>query len=401
MDVLAIRPVVAGGRELDRALAVLHVDDVLNAPLPVRPLAHNHRPTMILQRRRDNLAGRRTETVDQHRDREVPQRPLASSHRGPLDGVPPLGRDNLPFLNEQVGNLNSDIQQPAGIEPQVQHQPLQSLFMQLLDSFLQLAERVPAEAGQPDVANLLRLVQPEVPAAIGLVGVSQDCRDLNHRAGNGQLLDLVGSHPLQREVHLFAGRTPHFLHGVGHLHLLDRLAVDFENHITRANARLEGGSPGERRGDHQFPLGATGRDEPDLDADAAKFLLDLVAERAEIFGADVIRERVEFLHHPLDRRLNQPASINLLHVVLIDLLEGVGQHSHEFEVLFFGGTFDHLGGRGGVGGRGGLLGPGQRGEQTKLADHQPRQITPRHDHAPAVEEQTGQVLPAQGVRTGE
>jgi hypothetical protein len=75
----------------------------------------------------------------------------------------------------------------------------------------------------------------------------------------------------------------------------------------------------------------------DVDADAAELGFHRLVEFLEIFGADVVGIGIELFEHPLHRRLDELLAIDVLHVVAVDLLEGVDEHLHQLVVLFGGG----------------------------------------------------------------
>src|SRR5262249_44942159 len=66
MDVLARRAIVARHGQLQHAVAVVQLEDVLDRSLAIRTLADHRRPVMVLQRRRDDLRGRSRVLVNQH-----------------------------------------------------------------------------------------------------------------------------------------------------------------------------------------------------------------------------------------------------------------------------------------------------------------------------------------------
>ena len=73
VDVLAARPPVALRRQL-QGRVVFHRIDVLHAALAEAALADDHRPAVVLQRGRDDLAGAGAVLVDQDGDRMLGRR---------------------------------------------------------------------------------------------------------------------------------------------------------------------------------------------------------------------------------------------------------------------------------------------------------------------------------------
>ena len=88
--------------------------------------------------------------------------------------------------------------------------------------------------------------------------------------------------------------------------------------------------PGNGDIDHQ-PMGPLVR--VDLNADAAKFLIDRLAELGHFFRADVARVGIELRHHAFDGGLQQFATVDVLDVVPLHLLEGVDEHLHQRVVI--------------------------------------------------------------------
>ena len=76
VDVLPVGPAIAGRGQLQRAVAAFQLDHVLDAALAPRAFADDHRPFVVLETRRHDLAGAGAVAVDQHRHREAHEGPL-------------------------------------------------------------------------------------------------------------------------------------------------------------------------------------------------------------------------------------------------------------------------------------------------------------------------------------
>ena len=74
-------------------------------------------------------------------------------------------------------------EQAARIVAQVEDQAFAAFVLELLEGFLQLIGRVLVEPGDADVADLLVLVDQEVPLIVGLAAVADDAGDIDDRAG--------------------------------------------------------------------------------------------------------------------------------------------------------------------------------------------------------------------------
>jgi hypothetical protein len=132
----------------------------------------------------------------------------------------------------------------------------------------------------------------------------------------------------QRLLQRLAGRPLGFA-GYHCDHRAERASHD---RVARANPGFIGRGSRQRRRDGEPPgLGV----DRHLNANAAEFLLDLHIKLRQVVGTDVIRVRVELVHHAPQRRLDQLPPIDVLDVVTFDLLERVGEHPHQFEILVF------------------------------------------------------------------
>ena len=124
VDVLARGAVVAGDGQLEDAVAVLELEDVLDRPLAVGPLADDRGPVVVLEAGRDDLGGRGRVLVDQDDHREVFVGPVLLGLVGLGDGVAPSVLTILPVVQEQVGDLDRRAEQAAGVVAEVEDQAL-------------------------------------------------------------------------------------------------------------------------------------------------------------------------------------------------------------------------------------------------------------------------------------
>ena len=131
VDVLAAGAKVAGGGELQGAVAVLQFDHVLHASLAPGALADDDRPLVVLQAGGHDLAGTGAVAVDQHDHGKALEGAFLVGVPDALGAVAALGADDPAFGNEQVADFDGRTEQPARIEPQVQDQPAQLLRLQL------------------------------------------------------------------------------------------------------------------------------------------------------------------------------------------------------------------------------------------------------------------------------
>ena len=145
VNVLAAGPPIAGGGQLEGALAAFHFDDVLHAALAVAALADNDGPLMILQCGRHDFAGAGAVFVNQNGHGVI----LGRDQKGALAvGVisfflffPPSGGHNPALGEKQPAHFHGRSQQAAGVGAQIQYQTPQTLLFQLDQSLAQLLGR--------------------------------------------------------------------------------------------------------------------------------------------------------------------------------------------------------------------------------------------------------------------
>src|SRR5262249_21618372 len=109
VDVLAARPPVAGGGELQRGTAAFQFDNVLDAALAVTALPDDDRAQVVLQGRGDDLAGAGAVAVQQDADGIACPAGKRSGLLGVVDlflAVAALGaNDTFALGQEQVADL--------------------------------------------------------------------------------------------------------------------------------------------------------------------------------------------------------------------------------------------------------------------------------------------------------
>ena len=320
VNVLSRRPLIGGDGQLEDAVAVLQVDDVLDRPLAIAALADDRGAVVVLETGRDDLGGRGRVLIDQDDHREAVEGPFLLSLVGLGDGVPPLRAHDQSVLDEQVGDFHGRAEEPARVVAEVENQGLHPLALELVEGFFQLLGRVLDEAADSDVADLAVLVEHEVPLVVGLAAVAEDARNINDRAVHRECLGLFLTLVKDRELDGSAGTAGEDLDGLVGVHPFGRLSVDLHDEIARENARLVSRGPDHRRDDLEpVQLGV----HADLNADAAETSLDLPLELPPLARVDERRVRVEVLEHPLQRALEQLAAIDGPNVVGLHLLDGV------------------------------------------------------------------------------
>ena len=92
-------------------------------------------------------------------------------------GVPPLGAHDLALIQKHVRDLDGRREQAARVVAQVENQGFPAVVLELLESFPQLIGGVLVEARHADVADLLVLVDQEVPLIVGFAAVADHARE--------------------------------------------------------------------------------------------------------------------------------------------------------------------------------------------------------------------------------
>src|SRR5688572_28958600 len=154
---------------------------------------------------------------------------------------------------------------------------------------------MPRKGRNPDVADLFLFVEEETPGIIRLAMVADYGVKANQFAG--YFLAVRGAVVQVENAQLDGGAQLPLdpLDRLLHRDPLDRLAVDFGDLVTPANAGPIGRCAIKGCRDHELAgLCRNG------DADAAKFILDAALELLQIRRRDVTAVRIELREHPLD-----------------------------------------------------------------------------------------------------
>ncbi len=275
---------------------------------------------MVLQRRRDDLSGRRRVAVDQHHHRDLRRNRIAEC-RERLCGLRPATRGHdRPLGDEDTCDQLRLLDQPTAVGAQVEDDPLRAAVQLVFNRFAHFAMGARGEGGEGDDAEL---VAPEGPRHGGDDGLGdRRPRDL-HSAG-AQVRRLAGHDP---QRHIGAGTA------------LDqrcrRFGVDPREALpSDADDQFAGLQPGvrcrrgvEHAADQQSALARV-----DDDADSSEVrgrveftefrrcqvVREAVVQAADQAGDRGVRERpaadraVVIVGDPLDRFVDHPA-LTVLH----------------------------------------------------------------------------------------
>ena len=91
-----------------------------------------HRPLVVLQTGRDDLAGAGAIAIDQDDHGKALEGAVLVGVPYAFGRVAALGADDAAFGNEQIAHFNGRAEQPAGIETQIEDQAAEVLRLQLL-----------------------------------------------------------------------------------------------------------------------------------------------------------------------------------------------------------------------------------------------------------------------------
>src|SRR5262249_20055987 len=155
-------------------------------------LAHDDGAVVVLQAGRHDLAGAGAVAIDQadHLEAKLRARRLAV-HAVLLAQPRPADRHDRAFIDEQVADVPGDVEHATRVEAQVQDQGLHALFTHRPNGPRQLPAAGGHETGKADVADLVILVEPEVPAVVGIALDAEDRLQLDTVAGDLHLERLI------------------------------------------------------------------------------------------------------------------------------------------------------------------------------------------------------------------
>src|SRR5262249_39490471 len=130
---------------------------------------------------------------------------------------------------EQIAHLDCRAEQTARVVAEVEDESADSLLLQLLEGSLQFGGAGLGEVHEPDVADLVFLVDNEIPVlgAAGLAEIAHHAGDLDDGPGDGDVEGLVRTVAGDRQYDLTAGLALDQIDGLAHA--LRRFAIDLED----------------------------------------------------------------------------------------------------------------------------------------------------------------------------
>ena len=200
-------------------------------------------------------------------------------------GVASARGDDHAAVDEQFDRFDRGDEQPAGIAPQVDHEALHALAMQLPEGGFEVAAGGLLETGDPQRGDALGGVEHLRLVDAGDLDAPPADRDRPRRLvrrGHGQD-DRRALFTLEHVGRLFRG------------HVFRGDAVDGEDAVAGAEAGLLGGAAADDADDRQFRGVAL-----QLDPQADEVALDLRVDLAELIGREVGRIGIEAVGRAAD-----------------------------------------------------------------------------------------------------
>ncbi|KYD22852.1 hypothetical protein B4135_1075 [Caldibacillus debilis] len=212
--------------------------------------------------------------------------------------------DHFSVGNEDIGDFNDLIQQPAGILPEVEDQAFHSLFLQLFQMLFQFLGRPLGKGSDLNFADF----------SVQHFAVHRFDRD--HVAGDFDLDRLIHARAEDRQFHLGPLFAPDQRHRFIGAHALNVFAVHFQYFVVGFQAGLFRRASFNRRDDDDVAVPFF-----DLCADSFKGGRNAFMETFRFFLCHVIGIGVAHrFHHPVDGAVDQSRFIHFLDIRRFDLV---------------------------------------------------------------------------------
>ena len=240
---------------------------------------------VILETRAEDFARRGAESIHEDRHREV--RIGSESFGVPASraAVASVGTDDHAFFDEHIGDFDGRLQQSSGVEPEVENEGLHAVIAKGAERIPHFIGAAAGEMSQPDVADLLILIEHEVPGSVRVASVTQHGVELDDVSGKRDRLDLFNIGMLDADGDLFAGRAfQHFdrlLQFPPFGETFDRFTFDLDDAIPGADPGGVGRAAGQ--GSDNFDIAVLGIP-MHLNANASEFLIDDLLEFGQVVG---------------------------------------------------------------------------------------------------------------------
>jgi hypothetical protein len=225
-----------------------------------------------------------------------------------------MGNDHGSFLQELVGNANAFAQEAAGILPQIQDQAFH--VAEFVERGLHLIFGGLGEAGDMHVADTRLDEEVRVHAVAG-----------NLVTGDGELKWFVSTFARDGDANGGILRPFEEISDLAGIHVVSGLAVDGDDHVTRANASTISRRSGERSDHYDFVVTRT-----HLHANPVILAALVLAKLRVLFGVEEIGVWIQHVQHAGDGAvINGFVRVHRVSVILFH--DGVDIRER-FEIVF-------------------------------------------------------------------
>src|SRR5262249_7721428 len=109
-------------RELQSRPRRTELEDALHGAFSIASFSDHHGAAVVLQGAGKDLTGARTVVVDQYVERHLPDCTRAGTIDLGLVGCTAPSRDDDALVDELLRDFHRDVQEPAGVTPEVDHE---------------------------------------------------------------------------------------------------------------------------------------------------------------------------------------------------------------------------------------------------------------------------------------
>ena len=314
LDTTARRGIIMGDRESDHR-AVGKVYRTLDKALAKRSATHHDATILILDSTCDNLGSRGRIAVNQNNDLTRLEHTIAIGRIFRTRHSPTLCIDDeIAFLQELLGNVDSSLQIASSVLLQVENQVVHPLLAQLIKALEELLMGCGTKVTDTDIADTWT---DHIGGIDGLHG--------NLVAHNGKLQQILDALTDDAQTHLRALRATEALHDLllRHLHTSDGRIIDQHNTVACQDAYLLRRTIRNGLNHEQGVL-----DHIELHTDALEIAIQGLAEIFHLLWGEITGMGIELVEHATDGILHQFPFIDTIHIEITDGNLGILQFAH-------------------------------------------------------------------------
>ena len=216
--------------------------------------------------------------------------------------MPALQIDDQAVLRQELAaHIDRRIEDPAGVIPHVEDQLFDALGFEPLQRLLEFVGGLALELDDLHIADLV------------IEHLRLHALHLDRIADDLELLGLVPAFALDEKPDRRAFGPAHLVHGLVDGHVLGPFIVDLDDLVAGCKPGTVSRRALDRRDDRKQRVL-----DPDLDADALEFALDVHAHFLECPLGHVGRMRVKARQHAADGALDQFLGVGVFHIVALD-----------------------------------------------------------------------------------